>query len=41
VINLSNDDFTFMGKDLKRPECVVATKKGDLFVSHAGNGGVS
>tara|TARA_Y200000002_G_scaffold373733_1_gene373333 strand:+ start:1585 stop:2583 length:999 start_codon:yes stop_codon:yes gene_type:complete len=39
VINLSNNDFTFMGKDLKRPECVVATKKGDLFVSHAGNGG--
>ena len=39
VVNLSKDDFTFLGKNLKRPECVVATNKGDLFVSHAGNGG--
>ena len=39
VVNLSKDDFTFLGKNLKRPECVVATKKGDLFVSHAGDGG--
>jgi hypothetical protein len=39
VVTLSKDDFTFLGKNLKRPECVVATKKGDLFVSHAGHGG--
>ena len=39
MISLSKDDFSFLGKDLIRPECVVATKKGDLFVSHAGNQG--
>jgi sugar lactone lactonase YvrE len=38
-ITLSEHDFTFIGEGLKRPECVVATKKGDLFVSHAGDTG--
>ena len=39
MISLSKDDFSFIGTDLIRPECVVATKKGDLFASHAGKQG--
>jgi sugar lactone lactonase YvrE len=27
-----------LGKDLHRPECVLATKRGDLFVAHLGHG---
>ncbi len=39
MVTLSKDDLTFIGCDLVRPECVVATEKGDLFASHAGGSG--
>lgn len=36
---LTSDNITFIGSGLVRPECVVATEKGDLFASHADGGG--
>jgi len=39
VFTLSDSDFTFIGTGLARPECVVATRKGDLYASHAADGG--
>ena len=39
---LTRDDFAFLGSNLSRPECVLATKSGDIFASHAaGNGGIA
>ena len=35
MFTLSHDDISFIGTGLVRPECVVATEKGDLFASHA------
>jgi sugar lactone lactonase YvrE len=32
------ESIRFVGQTLCRPECVLATKSGDLFVSHLGNG---
>lgn len=40
MIQVSPDDLTPVGHDLKRPESVLATAAGDLFVSNEG-GGVS
>ena len=37
-IALSLDDVRFTGRDLDRPECVLATSSGDLFVSALGSG---
>lgn len=39
MFTLTAADITFIGHDLVRPECVVATEKGDLFASHADQGG--
>jgi sugar lactone lactonase YvrE len=39
MFTLTADDLTFIGHDLVRPECVVATERGDLFASHADQGG--
>jgi sugar lactone lactonase YvrE len=39
MFTLSQDDISFIGTGLVRPECVVATEKGDLFASHAADGG--
>lgn len=36
---LDLDDLSFVGDGLSRPECVVATRRGDLFASHAAGGG--
>ena len=39
MFTLVESDFTFIGQGLARPECVVATRKGDLYASHAADGG--
>ncbi|MBH68262.1 MAG: gluconolactonase [Rhodospirillaceae bacterium] len=39
MFTLSEEDFSFIGKNLNRPECVIATRKGDIFASHAGDAG--
>jgi hypothetical protein len=39
MFTLTPEDITFIGSDLVRPECVVATEKGALFASHADGGG--
>ena len=36
---LTKDDFVFLGRNLHRPECVLATKSGDVFASHAADRG--
>ncbi|HAD37505.1 MAG TPA: hypothetical protein DCF72_11295 [Gammaproteobacteria bacterium] len=38
VERISCDQITFAGQGLVRPECVIATCKGDLYASHAGGG---
>ncbi len=38
--SVSVSDLTFVGNDLARPECVLATKRGDLYVSDR-RGGVT
>jgi len=35
---LNLDDIRFIGKNLRRPECVLATSSGDLFVAALGHG---
>ena len=39
VFFLTKDDFVFLGRNLHRPECVLATKSGDVFASHAADRG--
>ena len=36
---LRKDDFVFLGRNLRRPECVLATKSGDVYASHAADRG--
>ena len=36
---LTKDDFVFLGRNLRRPECVLATKSGDVYASHAADRG--
>ena len=40
MLTLTPDDLTFIGHDLVRPECVLATRAGVLYASH-GEGGIS
>ena len=40
MLTLTPDDLTFIGHDLVRPECVLATRAGALYASH-GEGGIS
>ena len=40
MLTLTLDDLTFIGHDLVRPECVLATRAGALYASH-GEGGIS
>ena len=39
MMRLKPDDFGFLGRDLIRPECIVATRRGHIYASHAGDGG--
>ena len=39
MFTVNPDDLEFVGRDLVRPECVVATRGGALYASHAGDGG--
>ena len=40
ITRIPCDQLTFLGQGLVRPECVIATDKGDLYASH-GEGGIS
>ena len=40
MLTLTPDDLTFIGHDLVRPECVLATRARLLYASH-GEGGIS
>jgi len=40
ITRIPCDQLTFLGQGLVRPECVIATHKGDLYASH-GEGGIS
>ena len=39
MFTVTPDDISFIGSGLTRPECVVATEKGELFASYAADGG--
>ena len=42
MFSISEQDLTFIGSNLCRPECVLATKAGDIYASHAsGPGGIA
>ena len=40
VTHIPCDQVTYLGQGLVRPECVLATRKGDLYASH-GEGGIT
>ena len=44
MYSISEADIDFIGRDLKRPECVIATRAGEIFASHGdpdGPGGIA
>ena len=36
--SITMNQITFYGEGLVRPECVIATRNGDLYASHGGGG---